>query len=550
VPTIQDIRQQYPQYQDLSDRDLVRGLHKKFYGDMPYADFLKKIDFNERVDPTQGMSGTEKFLAGAGKAYMDLGRGVKQLTGNASQQQIDEAKSLDAPLMNTGAGVAGNIAGNAALLAPTAFIPGANTYTGAALIGGAAGALQPVASGDSRMMNTGLGAGAGVAGQALGNAMGRMVSPVTSRLSPEEAQLAQAATREGIPLTAGEKMGSRPMQVIESVMENLPLTSGPQLAQREAQQRAFTAAALRRGGMTGDVADAATLLARKNALGGTMEGIAKTGTLDFSQGLNNRLEAIAADAARHLPPSKAADVAGTIANIQNQAAHQSSLVGAMTGDTYQGWREPLRNLASNTETGRYYQQIRMAMDTAFQGQLTGSDAQAFQNASRQYANTKTIIDAMGGPGAMPAKGQVAPAQLSRALTGAMGREGKALGRGDLNELSRIGQVFVKDQVPNSGTPQRQFFQKLLTGNLSGALPGAGLGAGLGYYEGGPEGAAAGAAIGTGAALAGPRLAQVLMNSKAGQSWLTNELMTPAGRKMLSDAMRTGAVGALPALTSE
>lgn len=543
---IQEIRQQYPQYQDLTDRQLVKGLHTKFYADIPYADFLRKIDFSERVDPTEGMNGMEKFRAGAGKAFYDIGRGVKQITGNADQAEIDQAKALDAPLMNTGAGIGGNILGNAAILAPTMFIPGANTYTGAALIGGAAGALQPTATGESRTINTGLGAASGVAGQAIGNAVGRMVSPVTSRLGPEEAQLARAATKEGIPLSAGERMGSRPLQVMESVMENLPLTSGPQLAQRDAQQRAFTAAVLKRGGMTGDVADAATLLARKQALGNEMGAIAKRGGIDFSQGLNTQLDDIAANAARHLPPSKAADVAGVVANIKNQAAHQSALTGRMTGDTYQGWREPLRGLASNTESGSYYQQIRNALDTAFRNQIPASEAEAFKGASRQYANTKTIIDAMGGPGAMPAKGQIPPAQLSRALTAAMGREGKALGRGDLNELNRIGQVFVKDQIPNSGTPQRQFLTKLMTGNLTGAFPGAA----LGYYEGGPEGAVTGGLIGAGATLAGPRMAQVLMNSPAGQAWLKNELMSPAGRQLLTNALRTGAVGSVPALTSE
>ena len=43
MPTIADIRQQYPQYQDLPDEQLAQGLHQKFYSDMPFEDFSAKI---------------------------------------------------------------------------------------------------------------------------------------------------------------------------------------------------------------------------------------------------------------------------------------------------------------------------------------------------------------------------------------------------------------------------------------------------------------------------------------------------------------------------
>lgn len=73
-------------------------------------------------DPTEGMSGTDKFLAGAGKAMVDVGRGVRQYLPNSmgglSNDDIAEARRLDAPLMKTGAGTAGNIVGNVAMAAP------------------------------------------------------------------------------------------------------------------------------------------------------------------------------------------------------------------------------------------------------------------------------------------------------------------------------------------------------------------------------------------------------------------------------------------------
>lgn len=119
-------------------------------------------------DPTEGMSGTQRFLAGVGKAMTDVGRGAGQLVGLVSREDVANARQLDAPLMRTGAGQAGNIFGNVAMFAPTAMIPGANTITGAGAIGAASGLLQPSASSGETVGNVMLG---GVAGAAIPTAV-------------------------------------------------------------------------------------------------------------------------------------------------------------------------------------------------------------------------------------------------------------------------------------------------------------------------------------------------------------------------------------------
>lgn len=43
MPTIAEIRQKFPQYQDMSDEALAGALHKKYYSDMPVQDFNAKI---------------------------------------------------------------------------------------------------------------------------------------------------------------------------------------------------------------------------------------------------------------------------------------------------------------------------------------------------------------------------------------------------------------------------------------------------------------------------------------------------------------------------
>lgn len=172
-------------------------------------------------DPTEGMSVADKFLAGAGKAFVDIGRGVRQVfnAGNAVQitpelqrddpegyefiagekekekalqSEIEESRRLEAPLMasknevlgmDVRPAVWGNVTGNIAASLPAAFVPGANTAVGSSAIGGLLGALQPTTEGESRATNTILGGLLGAAGHGVGKAIGAGVSGAKERIS-------------------------------------------------------------------------------------------------------------------------------------------------------------------------------------------------------------------------------------------------------------------------------------------------------------------------------------------------------------------------------
>lgn len=170
-------------------------------------------------DPTEGMSGTEKFFAGMGKSLYDTGRGVSQLAGDVSdavggafgrsnrtasglvsgetrgdvrRREAEEQRALDAPLMDTGAGLAGNITGTvgqflipggaavrygsmapkAAALVRSATLP--TSLRGAALQGAAIGSTQQVGEDDSRLANMVIGGGAGSAGVLIPRGLGAL----------------------------------------------------------------------------------------------------------------------------------------------------------------------------------------------------------------------------------------------------------------------------------------------------------------------------------------------------------------------------------------
>lgn len=109
------------------------------------------------------MGAGKKFLAGIGSGM----NSVKQALTFAPKSEVDETKKLDAPLLNTGMGTAGNIVGNIAATAPAAFIPGANTVLGAGAIGAGVGALTTPGDAQDRTTGATYGGLGGMAGQLI-----------------------------------------------------------------------------------------------------------------------------------------------------------------------------------------------------------------------------------------------------------------------------------------------------------------------------------------------------------------------------------------------
>jgi len=120
-------------------------------------------------------------LASAGTALSNLWEGGKQILGKGDPQAIEANRIMaqEAPV--------GSIAGNMALLAPTALVPGANTVAGAGLVGALTGAFQPTQGDESRLLNTALGTAGGLGGQWVGNKVGGYL---TNRLAGKEAEAA------------------------------------------------------------------------------------------------------------------------------------------------------------------------------------------------------------------------------------------------------------------------------------------------------------------------------------------------------------------------
>lgn len=219
------------------------------------------------VDPTSGMSGMDKFLAGVGEGMTNVARGLGQAVGVVSRGDIKDSRSNDRWLNATGAGQAGNVVGSIASMLPTFWIPGANTVAGSAAVGGMAGLLAPSESTGETVKNTALGGAIGPAAIMAGRGIGAAYTGGKALMEPftkagQEAiaartlrQFATNPERAAANLRSATELvpGSRPTMAqvaqdpglaqLERTLANNP-QSGAQLAEMYAAQRSARSSAL------------------------------------------------------------------------------------------------------------------------------------------------------------------------------------------------------------------------------------------------------------------------------------------------------------------
>lgn len=343
--------------------------------------------------------GGENFLAGIGKSIYDAGRGLSQLLpGGMTREQVDEAKRLDAPLMESGGGIAGNLTGQVAqsllplgaarlaaavpgrIGAAVNALPGSNTMLGGGALGGAMGFIQPVGTEDSRFANTALGTFAGgaiPAGVAGYRATRAALDPLTvaGRDRVTGRMLNQFATD---PADAAAKLAAGKSN-IPGVMPSVgEATLDPGLATLERSMLNFP------GPMQGAMTDrlAANNAARQKfleALGGTADDLTQARAARgaaFEKG-KAALQAIDAD----IPTSRTVNLIDRL--LQSPMAENDLMRNTLSGFR-QKFFEPYP--AAERLSGAA-QTIRDAVDRAHKRGLNVKDVTALEEARRVLLGT-------------------------------------------------------------------------------------------------------------------------------------------------------------------
>jgi len=466
---------------------------------------------------------------------------------NLERMRESERRAAEDNPVSYYGGMLGGAVGTGAGLAKSGLSLGANAVNAGWRLPGVALA----SAGEGGLLGAAYGAGAGegaedrggqaAQGLALGAILGaatpfavkgaskvaeRAISPF--RTSPERVAAARVLEQEGIPLTAGQRTGSKWLQYRESEL------GGARAADMmEDQAKAFTDAVMRRAGGSG-LADPDNLAALRNQIGQGFDDVAARNTLRadtrFSQDMSRTLR----EYARVLPSEQRQILANTASDLVERLQLGG---GTLSGRDYQSIRSRLSRRAQNArgndpELAAAYRGIRDALDSAMERSINPADAGRWSELRRQYGNYKTISKAATGGGESAGLGLISPARLRMAAASG-NQEGFATGANEFTRLAKAGQALMTP-LPNSGTAQRIAAQ-----GIAAALLG-----GTGGAVGGPIGLAAG--------LAGPALAGRALMSSPVQRYLSNQAarpMTPERQALLNALLVSMGSAASPRLPS-
>lgn len=447
-----------------------------------------------------------------GGFYADKARGALNAFGRNDTPETTVEKAAYGAGQGVGNAVsvmapAGAVAGLARAGSTTANVAGqlaaqpvAQVAAGA--VGGAVGEATD---------NPWLGAAASLAVPAGIGVARAIASPGGTRISPEMRRLVGVAENEGIPLTAGQITGSSPMRTMESVFGKLPSTARRQEAINDAQRVAFNRSVMARAGETqAERATPDVIQGFLDRAGQTIQTVAARNTLNVDRAAMQRVQGIADDATRFLTRDQGGPVRNRIQDfISKITVNPNGMTASVEGEAFARLDSALSRQIRNTTDGNArhaLSQLQEAMRDAMNVSMSGQDAALWAEARRHYANGKIIEKAMNAQNAQSVAGNIPPASLSQAVASGSGNR-FARGRGDLNDLARVGRAFIQDATPDSGTAQRLAMQGLISGGV--------LGGGSMMSPGMIGGALAGIAV--------PKAAQMAYYSPMIQRYLTQQI---------------------------
>jgi hypothetical protein len=466
-----------------------------------------------------GLPFVDRFAAGMG-ALTGVGGTRGDYAGNLERERArDAAYAEEHPVASAAGNVAGGVAGATALLPAELYAAGAGLAGRMAAGFGMGGLLGGIYSAsetpdltninDARSRITrgaATGAATGAAVPLAGAAIRRLITPLPS--TPQRAANVGVLRREGVPLTAGQVTGNKPLQWAESTLSDIPLAGGGAGQTQQAQREAFVKAALKRGNVDATHATTDVMKGGYEDLQKRFRSVAARNTLQLDPRFNKDLYAALTEYESTVrAPMRAPGVTEIADDLTGATARVQG--GSMPGNAYQALRSKLSTRAkglrmSDPQQAQAYRGIRNALDSAMErsiAQTNPADSDLWAQIRRHYGNYKDLVQASGSAGEQAAEGLFSPANLKSAISSGNNRGRYVRGEGDLAELARAG-VNVMTPLPQSGTAPRNLIQGLVSGGS--------------YVAGGVPGLAA--------SIAAPAIAGRTLMSRPVQGYLGNQLM--------------------------
>jgi hypothetical protein len=289
-----------------------------------------------------------------------------------------------------------------------------------------------------------------VIGGVLG-AGGRALSRgVLGTMPADDAQLASLATQKyNIPLTAPQLSTSPGLKIASSTVNRLPFSGAE--SDVAAQQAAFNRAVANTIGESADRITPDVMNSARARIGGYYDTVAQNTNLNvdakFLQDLHDTLN----NAGQVLPKSETEPLIKQAQNILEKIDPNSKTI---SGETYQALTNtgaPLDRLieSENPNVSFFANGLKKTLDSALERSAPPDQQQLLKTADRQWSAMRTIQPLI----AKAPTGDVSPALLAGRVNASTGN-GMAFGYGgDLGELARIGQRFLKEPG-SSNTAER------------------------------------------------------------------------------------------------
>lgn len=411
-------------------------------------------------------AGVSDFALGAkqrldeGAAYLEGkfgGQGINKALGlkNAAdilpetQAAVDAKRVTDAPLLATGGGKVGAFIGKAIPAVASAFLPGGQTLAGSVITGGALGAAEPTATGESAGRNMLLGAAGGGVGYGVGKGIAAGVNKLAAGRAAEAAgnsvrdATAATAREAGYVIPPVQTNPSLVNRTLEGLAGKITTGQGASIK----NQKTTNALAARALGLDESMPITQEALTGLRSEAGQAYGAIKgAGIIKADQEYSQALAGITQKfqtASKDFPELAKNEIESVISAVDKPTFGADSAIEAIKilrekGDKAFG--------SGDKATGKAFRAASDAMEGVIERNLQtmGPEAQGmlqqFREARQLIAKTYTVEKALNN-----STGNVAARKLAAQLA-----RGKPLS-GELKDVARFAQAFPKaaDEVLSS-----------------------------------------------------------------------------------------------------
>ena len=473
----------------------------------------------------------EQSFPAVSKFGQKLGMPSAKEAAAGREAEILAQREANKPLLETPAGLAGNITGE---LGQAVLLPG-GTIGKAALAGAGMGAVQPTLPEENRAFNIASGAGLGAAGQGIVNVLGRVAQPITNQLGEIGENAVKTLRDAGIPLDAAQATGSALLGRVKAALSDNMFTAGAQHEFSGVQKQAFNKAIAKTMGEDADKITPAVISNAKENIGKIYDDVASKVNIHADDKFLNNLSAIDDEAKNILNDQQYSIIDKNIKNILNKASTEGNKLNA---SQYQNIKKTLDRLSgsSDTDVAGYARDLRDVLNKGLSdsAEATGNKelVSSLKDANKRWGNMRKIEDVA----IKNEYGDVSPSLLYNSLTTKAKRNAFYAEDNELAKLAAAGKIVLPEKLANSGTIAR--------GLAQAAVPAA-AGAAYGLYQGDYVDALKGAAFG----IAAPKLAQAAINNPRLAAYLEKGIGQNALRNLLQAPSKLGA-GKIPLASFE